>query len=157
MNKAKPLEILMSLRGDVHFFLRNEATGEVICDEWRRNLIVTVGKNHVADQLADQGEATMSHMAIGTGTTSAVVTDTALETELDRNALTSKTQGSGGNENKVTYVGDWAPGDGTGAITEAAVFNSPSAGTMLSRIVFDVRNKGASDSLTITWILTISA
>ena len=157
MSKAIPIEMTMKFRGDVHFLLRNEKTGKVVLDEWERNLIVTVGKNHVADQLSDQGEAVMSHMAIGTGTTSAVVGDTTLETELDRNALTSKTQGAGADENKVTYIGDWAPGDGTGAITEAGVFNSPSAGTMLSRTVFAVKNKGAADSLTITWILTISA
>lgn len=144
-------------RGDLHFLIKNETTGETKLDKWERNLIVTVGKNHIADQLADQGDAAMSHMAIGTGTTSPVAGDTALETELDRNAFTSKTQGTGSDENKVTYVGDWAPGDGTGAITEAGVFNSPSAGTMLSRSVFAVKNKGAADSLTITWVLTISA
>lgn len=147
----------LKMRGDLHFLIKDEETGKVKLDEWDRNLIVTVGKNHVADQLSDQGEAAMGYMAIGTGTNSAAAGDTALQVELDRNALTSKTQGTGGDANKVTYIGDWPPGDGTGAITEAGIFNSPSAGTMLSRSVFAVKNKGASDSLTITWVLTISA
>lgn len=131
--------------------------GKVKCDEWHRNLVVTAGKNHIADQLADQGEAAMSHMAIGTGTTAAAAGDTALQSELDRNALSSTAQGSGAAANKVTYTADWAAGDGTGAITEAGIFNSAAAGTMLCRTVFAVKNKGAADTLTMTWILTISA
>jgi hypothetical protein len=121
------------------------------------NLVVTVGRQHIADQMADQGAAAMSHMAIGTGTTAADATDTALETEIDRNALTSKSQGTGTDANKVTYVADWAAGDGTGAITEAGVFNSASARDMLCRSVFAVKNKAAGDTLTLTWILTFSA
>lgn len=121
------------------------------------NLVVTTGRNHIADQMAERDQAAMSHMAIGTGTTAVDAADTALETEVDRNALTSVTQGTGVDAHKVTYVGDWAAGDGTGAITEAAIFNSASAGDMMCRTVFSVKNKGAGDTLTLTWILTISA
>lgn len=146
----------IKLRGDLHFVFRNEKTGEVR-EEFERNLVVTTGKYHIADQLSDKGEAAMSHMAIGTGTTAAAAANTALVTELDRNALTSKTQGSGTAANTVTYVCDWPAGDGTGAITEAGIFNSASAGVMLARSVFAVKNKGAGDSLSLTWTLTISA
>jgi len=142
---------LYMLRGDLHLRFVNQETGEVReYDE--RNLVVTTGKAHLADQLASKAQATMSHMAIGTGTTAAAAGDTALQTELDRNALTSLINSG----NTVTYIGDWAAGDGTGAVTEAGIFNSGSAGTMLARSVFAVRNKGASDSLTITWTLTIN-
>lgn len=111
------------------------------------NLVVTVGLNHIADQMSDSGEGAMSHMAIGTGTTAAAAGDTTLETELDRNALTTKTQAT----NTVTYIGDWAAGDGTGAITEAGILNAAAAGTLLTRIVFAVINKLANDVLRITW------
>lgn len=142
--------------GRVHILMKGP-DGRVKCDEWYNNLVVTSGKNHIADQMSDKGEAAMSHMAVGTGTTAAVAGDTTLQTELDRNALTSVTQGSGADANKVTYVADWAAGDGTGAITEAGIFNSASAGTMLCRTVFPVKNKGAADTLTMTWVLTLSA
>ena len=36
----------------------------------------------------------------------------------------------------LTMVGDWAAGDGTGAITEAGVFNAASTGTLYARAVF---------------------
>ena len=45
---------------------------------------------------------------------------------------------------------------GTGAITEAGILNAASAGTLLCRTVFSVINKGASDSMTVTWTITIS-
>jgi hypothetical protein len=114
------------------------------------NLIVTTGKNHIADQMSDQGENAMSHMAVGTGTTSPVVGDTTLETELDRNALTSKTQ----TTNTVKYIGDWAAGDGTGTITEAGIFNAAAAGVMLARSTFTAFVKGAGDTLQIQWVIT---
>lgn len=113
------------------------------------NTVPTAGKNHIADQLAaSPSQNAMSHMAIGTGTP----TSTALGNELDRNALTSRTA----SNNVVTYVCDWAAGDGTGAITEAGIFNASSGGTMLCSASFSVINKGASDTLQITWTLTIS-
>lgn len=146
----------IKVTGRVHIVLKGP-DGRVKEKETVDNLVVTVGRQHIADQMADKGEAAMSHMAIGTGTTAADAADTALETELDRNALTSKTQGTGTDAHKVTYVADWAAGDGTGAITEAGIFNSASAGVMLCRSVFAVKNKAAGDTLTMTWILTLSA
>ncbi len=120
------------------------------------NLVVTTGRNHIADQLASQAEATMSHMSIGEGTTTPVIGDTALETEISRRSFASKTQGTGADANKIVYIADWSPGDGTGAIAEAGIFNSVTAGTMLCRSTFAVKNKGAGDSLSIQWTLTIS-
>lgn len=117
------------------------------------NLVTTAGKAHIADQLsASPGATGMTHMAVGTGTNAAAVGDTALQTELDRNTLTSRTDSGA----VVTYVGDWAAGDGTGAITEAGILNAGSSGTLLARSVFSAINKGAGDTLQITWTLTIS-
>lgn len=123
-----------------------------------QNLMTNAGEAHIADQLASsQDESAMSHMAIGTGTTDPTSAQTALVNELDRNALTSRTQGAGGDDNDVIYVGDWAAADGTGAIAEAGIFNSSAAGTMLCRSTFATINKGASDTLKITWTVTIGA
>ncbi|MDQ3730311.1 MAG: hypothetical protein M3355_12070 [Actinomycetota bacterium] len=78
--------------------------------------------------------------------------DTALGTEVDRNALTSKTRAG----NVLTMVGDWAAGDATAAITEAGVFNAATAGSMYSRATFAVINKAAGDTLQITWTYTLT-
>ena len=56
----------------------------------------------------------------------------------------------------IAYVASFVAGVGTGAVTEAGVFNAASAGTMLCRTVFSVVNKGAADSMSITWTITVS-
>jgi hypothetical protein len=94
----------------------------------------------------------MSHMAIGTNSTAAAAGNTALGAEADRNGLAS-TVVSGAT---VTYTATFGAGEGTGAITEAALLNASSGGTMLCRTVFAVVNKGSQDSMTITWSVTVS-
>jgi len=119
------------------------------------NVFTDAGDAHVADQMASTpGEDVISDMAVGTVTTTLTAGDTQLGGELDRNTLTSFTQGAGGDDNKVVYVGDWAAGDGTGAITEAGIMNAHTAdsGTMLCAQTFSVINKGAADTLQITYL-----
>lgn len=117
------------------------------------NLVVDAGEAHIADRLSTSpGGNAMSHMAIGTGSTAAAFGDTALGTETDRNALTSRTDAV----NVVTYVGTWGAGDGTNsALREAGIFNAASTGTMLARAVYANIDKQAADTLTITWTVTI--
>ena len=117
------------------------------------NLVVSAGLGYIASRMKDTTDTAMGYMAIGTGSTAAAAGDTTLGTELDRNALTSTTVTS----NEIAYVASWAAGDGTGAITEAGIFNAASAGTMLARTVFSTVNKAASDTLSITWTITLSA
>ena len=115
------------------------------------NLVVTAGKNFIADRLKNN-TTVMSHMAIGTGSTAAAAGNTALGSEAGRVALTSTTV----TANAVAYVGSFGAGTGTGAITEAGLLNASSSGTLLCRTVFSVINKGANDTLGITWTVTIS-
>jgi hypothetical protein len=116
------------------------------------NVVVTDGKEYVASRMKDATSTAMSHMAIGTGSTTAAASDSALGSESDRNALTSTTVSG----TDVVYVATFGAGEGTGAITEAGIFNASTSGTMLCRTVFSVVNKGASDSMTITWTVTVS-
>ena len=126
--------------------------GTVIETREVKNLVVDAGLDYIASRMKDTSATAMSHMAIGTGSTAAAAADTTLGTEADRNALTSTTV----TDNAVAYVASFAAGEGTGAITEAGIFNASSSGTLLCRTVFSVVNKGASDSMTITWTVTIS-
>jgi hypothetical protein len=119
--------------------------------ERTHNTVATAGKSAIADQLiASPTLAKPLGMAVGTGTGGT----TALTTEIDRNAFTSKTRSGA----IVTMVGDWAAGDGTGAITEAGIFDTAtgSSGNMYCYASFAVINKGASDTLSISWTLTVS-
>lgn len=116
------------------------------------NLVVTTGKNYVASRMKDATTTAMSHMAVGTGSTAAAAGDTALGGEAARVAL-SATAVSGAD---VTYSATFPAGTGTGALTEAAVLNANSSGTMLCRTVFAVVNKNVSDQMTVTWVVTAS-
>jgi hypothetical protein len=129
--------------------LQVSLNGEVVRDV--DNLVVTAGKNYVADRMKNNSSV-MSHMAIGSGTTAAAAGNTALGTELGRVALTSSTVSNA----VVTYVASFAAGTGTGAVTEAGILTAASNGTMLCRTVFSVVNKGSADSMTITWTVTVS-
>jgi hypothetical protein len=116
------------------------------------NLVVTDGKEFVASRMKDATTTAMSHMAVGTGSTAAAAGDSALGSEADRNALTSTTV-SGAD---ITYVATFAAGEGTGALTEAGLFNASSSGDMLCRTVFPVVNKGQNDQMSVTWTVTVS-
>lgn len=120
------------------------------------NLVVTVGKQYIASRMAADTAEIMNTMAIGTGTASPAAGDTALGTEANRQATTSFTA-SGAT---VTASATFAAGEGTGAITEAGIFNpgtaGASGGTMLCRTTFPVVTKGSGDSIAINWTITVS-
>lgn len=133
------------MRGDVEIKLN----GDVVLE--KKNLIVTAGKSFLANAVLANSTSPFTHMAIGTGTTAAALTDTTLTTEVARQAFTTSSR----TTNVVTLVTTYAAGTGTGALTEAGIFNASSAGTLLSHVVFSAINKGSADSLTITWTITV--
>lgn len=141
----------IKMTGDLKIVLTDE-NGQIKHEQEIKNLVVTTGKNFIASRMKDTTDTAMSHMAIGSGTTAAAVGDTALGTQLGRVSLTSTTV----TTNNVAYVATFPAGTGTGAVTEAGLFNASSGGTMLCRTVFSVINKGAADTLGITWTVTVN-
>jgi len=143
----------IKITGDVKIDIIG-ADGTVTDTREIKNLVVTAGKTFIASRMVGVASTIMGFMELGTGTTAAAVGDTALETVISgsRVALTSGTAST----NVVTYVASFPAGTGTGAVTEAGVFNDVSAGTMLCRTVFSVVNKGAADAMSITWTITVS-
>lgn len=114
------------------------------------NLVVSSGRNHLAALLAEETPIPMSHMAIGTGNVTPNVADSALQTEIQRSALTAVSRQS----NSVTYTATFGSG-AAGAVVEAGIFNDPTAGTMLCRSVFGTVTKALDDVLTINWTVSI--
>lgn len=135
----------MKMSGKLTISLNDEVVREV------DNLVVTSGKEFVASRMIGTSSNVMSHMAVGSGSTAAAAGDTALGSELGRTTSSDSVSGA-----VVTYSSTFAAGTGTGAVTEAGLFNASSAGDMLCRTVFSVVNKGASDSMTISWAVTVS-
>ena len=147
----KLIENLKGPKGVLNIVLRDES-GAVKENVTVENLVVDTGLAYIASRMKDTTQTAMSHMAVGAGTTNPAAGDTALESELGRVALTSTTV----TDNAVEYVATFGAGTGTGAVTEAGILNNSTGGTLLCRTEFAVINKGASDSMTITWTVTIS-
>lgn len=130
-----------------------DSTGAVKSEQKVKNLVVSVGKTYIANRMQGTSIATvMGYMAIGTNTATPAVANTALGTEAGRVALASFTSSGA----QVTATATFPAGTGTGAITEAGIFNANSAGTMLCRTTFPVVNKAAGDSIAVTWVVTVS-
>ena len=146
-----PFQDTIPIRGEVHIVLRDK-DGWIQDERIIKNTVTALGDAWVAQRITSGTAGTaMGYMAVGVGTP----TSTALGSQLDRNALTSTTQGSGADDNDVIYVGDWAAGDATGAITEAGIFNgSGTAGTMYVSSSFGVVTKGTTDAMQIIWTNT---
>lgn len=120
------------------------------------NTVTTFGDKLIANRMSGASLSAPSHMAVGTGT-GGTSSFNSLATENDRNALTSTTQGTGTDDNDVIYIGTWAAGDATAAITEAGIFNAASGPGMMVYSSFSAINKAAADTLTITWTVTFGA
>ena len=84
----------LKLKGKLAISLNGKIIQEV------DNLVVTAGKGYVASRMKDATATAMSHMAIGSGSTAAAASDTALGNQLGRVALTSTTVSNA----VVTYV-----------------------------------------------------
>lgn len=144
------LESPAGVQGTLNIVVTN-AQGEVTQDVTVKNLVVDTGLNLLVSRITNSTGAVLSHMSIGTGTNAAAANNTTLQTELAgaRVAFTSAVVTGA----SVVYSAAFGAGVGTGAITEAGLFNAASAGTMFSRTVFPVVNKQAEDSMTITWTI----
>lgn len=116
------------------------------------NLVVTSGKQYIASRMAGSTATVMSHMAIGSSAASPVAGDTSLGGELGRTTLTTFSSSS----NTITATANFESGVGTGAVSEAGIFNSDIGGTLLCRTTFPVVNKEPGDSIAISWVITIS-
>jgi hypothetical protein len=133
-----------------------DAAGNVK-EQHEHNLVVNTGLAYIASRIKDATATAMSHMGIGSGNTAAAAADSALGSQLARVTLDSTTLvTTTATNDSVQYVATFAAGTGTGAVTEAGIFNAGTSGTMLCRTVFAVINKGALDTLVITWKVTVA-
>ena len=155
------LSLEQTVQNNEGFKLKGSMTAVLIKEDgttetrFKDNIIVNVGFDFIADAIGKPASrpGVMSHIAVGQGVAAAAAADTALGTELARVAATyAHTTGT-----KVfTFQTTFAAGVGTGPITEAGVINAASGGILFDRVVFAVINKGAADTLQVTFSFTMS-
>lgn len=161
----------VGLRGFVEVALlrpRRSAAGlEVVQFEQIRNLVTQVGDEYYGERAA--GIATppdqVTGMRLGTGTTAAAKTGAgaAIVTYISgsNQAIAGgfPTSALNGSSRRIQWQAVWAAGDSTNsAITESVITNenpltdvAGTAANTISRVVFTAVDKGAPDTLTITW------
>lgn len=145
-------------KGKIYVELKDEF-GNIKQTQEIPNTITNLFDAHVAKRLAGTADNVICYMGIGSGT-GGTAASTTLVKILDIIALSgavgSIVQLTGASDNDIQGIGYWAAGAGTGSISEAGLF--PYSGTTLGSMytyndVISVQ-KGASDSLTITWTIT---
>tara|TARA_R110002072_G_scaffold215051_2_gene372169 strand:+ start:976 stop:1434 length:459 start_codon:yes stop_codon:yes gene_type:complete len=146
----------LKLSGQLNIVLKDKA-GNIKDEREVKNLVVTTGLAFIASRMVGTAKNVMSHMALGSSATAAAAGQTDLVSVLGSREVLDSTTISGTNDEKVVFVSSFEAGDGTGAVTEAGIFNASSSGDMLCRTVFSVVNKSADDTMSITWTVTIAA
>lgn len=148
----------MGLKGKVTVRVLDKY-GNVKDEETFDNLVVNAGKAAIAGLIIGTGTA-FGYIAIGTGTTAESATDTALVTEIARKAATTSQVTTTVTNDTARFEATFSSADGltgTAAVTEYGLFNAPTAGTMLSRVVKAAKNMdwGAGEQLQVIWDVKI--
>ena len=144
------------IKGRIKFELFDK-DGKLVAEREIKNLVTALMDAHMADQMSDQTDIAIGYIAIGSGTGQST-SSTGLATSLARLALTSTTQGSGGSDNDVVYVGSFGAGVGTGTVSEAGIMRlDDDASLMTYSSAFTPIVKAAGDTLAITWTVTFGA
>ncbi|TXH09441.1 MAG: hypothetical protein E6R03_16850 [Hyphomicrobiaceae bacterium] len=146
----------LKLSGELSIVVTDK-NGQVKDTRQVKNLVVNAGLAYIISRMVGTAKGTMSHMALGAGTNAAAAEQTDLTSMLGVRETLDSTTIIGTNNEKVQYVSTFEPGDATGAVTEAGIFNAANGGDMLCRTVFPVVNKAADDQMAVTWTITLSA
>ena len=128
-----------------------DETGKLKDQRFVHNTVTTAAKTGIINQLlASPSLNKLGWMAVGTSSPGA----TLLGAEIARVVFDSKLAAT----NVLTVVCTFPAGTGTGAITESGTFDVVTANTvnMWMSSSFSVINKGSSDSIVITWTLTVN-
>lgn len=117
--------------------------GEVVLEQDVKNLVVTSGKEFIASRLANNDFDPMGYMAVGDDSSTAAVSQTSLQNELNRVAVSSATPSG----TSTTFNATFGAGVATGALQEAGVFNT--SGSNVKTFDGDNDVDDANDTITI--------
>jgi len=129
--------------------IKHYRRGKLIEIRHIRNLLTNVGLAEMAGLWIGLGTA-FGYIAIGTGTTPAAETDTALATETHRAAATVSQDTTTVTDDTAKLVATFSF-TASYSITESGVFNASTGGDLLCRAVFSAISVVDGDSLEFTW------
>lgn len=141
------------LKENVEITVR-DARGRFVRRQRIANKVTATGRNLVRDILGGLPWAP-THMAVGTSTTAAADSDTALLAETYRDVITRRIRAS----QQITFQLFIPTGSGNGnTLAEAAlIYVQGSSSTLFARATYTPIVKTAAVSVTITWYITITS
>lgn len=151
----------------VAHIVHRDADGKVLTEYVGKNIVLNEGLDALAKLISATAAppARLNVIVIGSNATAAAVTNTSAT--FDEASLTAPTRKSAtfsdgtaasAGSKQYTLQVTFNAGEGTGAVEESGIVNNTTAGagTALNRQTFAVINKGASDSLQVTWTITLT-
>jgi len=144
----------MGMNGQVNMVLRDRF-GFIKEERSGPNVVTNNGIATIVKRVCGEASNAWTHIAIGSSSTSAVVTDTTLKAEITtngggRDTSTVSSETTSTTDDTIQLISGW---NFTGALSirESGVFNAGAAGDMLCRQTFTLLSVDNGDSLTITW------
>jgi hypothetical protein len=150
--------------GEVH--IKHIRNGEVIDERVIKNTLTNTGFAASAARLySDSVEDEFVYIAVGTGTTAATSSDTALETEITDSGFydgTLRHTAAGSRStttvtNDTTEVTETFTATASKSVTEYGLFNATTGGVMLCRTTDTAVPMENTDQLAVTWKIKNSA
>lgn len=148
----------VGIKGIYNFTVRDAKTGRVLRSYRYSNLVPTVGRTMIANNLTSGSPTNVmkvTHCALGSNATAPANADTQLGTEVYRNAIASLT-----NAANIAYAtGFFSAAETSGTYAEAGIFSNgtgtANSGVLLSHVSVSI-TKSTSVTLTLDWTLTLS-
>lgn len=138
--------------------IRDARTGKLKSSDLVKNTFCTVGKNSIADALRGtetNNRGIITWCALGTDATAPDVADTVLGNEIFRKLISVRSV----TGNVAQFQTFFTTAEANGALKEAGLFgddasSTADSGTLFSHLAIN-RTKTTSDTLTLTWSITI--
>lgn len=146
------------IKGELVIELRNVRTGKSHKKKYK-NMVVTYGKNAIAQRLSGQSVGEITYCALGTGSTAPALADTALQTEIARKQISVRSY----LDNVSTFEIFFTTSEANGTLREAGLFgvgvgrtasSISGSGQLFCRAAIN-RTKTSNDTLSIRWTVTI--
>lgn len=136
-----------------------DKNGKLIYEHETHNTVCDLYYDLIADRMAGGSDTLISYGHCGTGSgQTATSTNLATPCAESRTAIDSKTQGSGGNEHKVTVITTFGAGVCTGSLEEYGLFPTATYTNADMQLYDDTLSyaKGSGDTLIVTHTITHS-
>jgi len=142
----------LKLKGTVKISVREAESGAILETRLVENLVVNVGKQHVADLLIGASTTSFNFCGVGSSNQQPSPQDTDLIQPIGRKQVTDRFR----TANKATFSTFFSSQEFNGTWRECGLFTAQTGGVMLARAVFTPEIvKDQSKTVTVDWDIEV--